>query len=684
MRMSTQAIFSMTIGIDGMQLADYGNRIPSLTFEVIADDGTVTLADIAGDQVRLATGSALPQRFTGFAASGSDAGGVLAAIGAAVPLSCADAADGLRLAEAALLPADIGEIAAADIVRGTGEDGQADGIARSRQPLRGAPADLALRYYDPARDYQSGLRHARHAQAGQQSEEIDLPAVLAVEAAQALADRLYRIKSAAQHRMTLQVAAIDAAMMPGRVLRVAGGHDLWRVQGWQWRGQGALLELVRHIGAVPGGGSAASLPDEQPGRIVAPEDSVAGPTVLRALDLPPAPGQAGEGPVLTLALAGESAGWRGAAIYKVEPGGDLTQTGLSARQAACIGTARTALPPASALTTDTAHHVDVRMQHGDMVLTGASPQQLAGGANLAALGREVIQFLQAEPVGPQSYRLTGLWRGRGGTEYAVDGHEAGEDFVLLDDAVLTVPVAAGERARFAAIGAGDEDPVIAAAPPGLRSVQPFAPVHLAATWTMAGDLALSWVRRSRAGYAWLDYADVPLAEDSESYAVEIAAGETVLHGAKRGAAVRAGCGGAATRSTPLDIRRPRATPVSRKPHGSTSGSGRSLSGRYGDWVGSGAGSRTCGIITAPRNAAPAFAVRTPDPSTPTHESEMIWLCLLNPPPHATDCRCFSPDRRKRKCFTTKRWPRSMRLLRRWCRAKPPTRARLIPNRGRPG
>lgn len=61
---------------EGMQLADYGNRIPSLTFEVEADAGAVASGDIAAllaAEVRARGGALLG----GFAASGASVRGVL-------------------------------------------------------------------------------------------------------------------------------------------------------------------------------------------------------------------------------------------------------------------------------------------------------------------------------------------------------------------------------------------------------------------------------------------------------------------------------------------------------------------------------------------------------------------------------------------------------------------------------
>ena len=61
---------------EGLQLADFGNRIPSLTFEVVADAGLVSAGDIA---MALAeeVDAAVAQKLVGYAAAGENVAGVL-------------------------------------------------------------------------------------------------------------------------------------------------------------------------------------------------------------------------------------------------------------------------------------------------------------------------------------------------------------------------------------------------------------------------------------------------------------------------------------------------------------------------------------------------------------------------------------------------------------------------------
>jgi hypothetical protein len=59
--------------------------------------------------------------------------------------------------------------------------------------------------------------------------------------------------------------------------------------------------------------------------------------------------------------------------------------------------------------------------------------------------------------------------------------------------------------------------VVAIRTVGGEAMRPPAPVHLRAERLDNGDLALSWVRRSRSGWVWLSGSDTPLGEEGEGY-----------------------------------------------------------------------------------------------------------------------------------------------------------------------
>jgi hypothetical protein len=56
------------------------------------------------------------------------------------------------------------------------------------------------------------------------------------------------------------------------------------------------------------------------------------------------------------------------------------------------------------------------------------------------------------------------------------------------------------------------------------AARPYSPCHLKGIRNEAGDLVLTWKRRTRGDGAWKPYVDVVLNETSEAYEVEILAG----------------------------------------------------------------------------------------------------------------------------------------------------------------
>src|SRR5207248_7096974 len=52
-----------------------------------------------------------------------------------------------------------------------------------------------------------------------------------------------------------------------------------------------------------------------------------------------------------------------------------------------------------------------------------------------------------------------------------------------------------------------------------ESLRPPAPVNLTAAIETTGDLEVSWTRRSREGWSWIDEVDAPLSERVEQYRV---------------------------------------------------------------------------------------------------------------------------------------------------------------------
>ncbi len=180
----------------------------------------------------------------------------------------------------------------------------------------------------------------------------------------------------------------------------------------------------------------------------------------------------------------------------------------------------------------------MRLDYG--TLASVSDLALLSGANAAAIEHapsdwEIIQFQNATLVAPATYELSSLLRGQQGTEATMSASlAAGARFVLLDSALTTLDLTQDEIGlpftwRY---GPSNRDlgstayatTVHAFAGIGRR---PLAPVHVGGRRD-AGDLHISWIRRTRIGGDSWEFAEVPLGEDSEAYALDIVDGDSVV------------------------------------------------------------------------------------------------------------------------------------------------------------
>ncbi len=157
-------------------------------------------------------------------------------------------------------------------------------------------------------------------------------------------------------------------------------------------------------------------------------------------------------------------------------------------------------------------------------------------AVLHADGWEILQFRDAQLIGPQEWRISGLLRGRLGTDAVIDNDPlpSGAAVVVLDESLTPLELAASEIGvpRYYRTGPSDLSPdqhSLRAFTGGAVGLRPYATCHLR-SHQAGGDITLSWVRRTRLdGEAdWRDgVADVPLGEASEAYRVEVWAGGEV-------------------------------------------------------------------------------------------------------------------------------------------------------------
>ncbi|WP_398457668.1 phage tail protein [Sphingomonas albertensis] len=504
------AVFEM------LQLADFGNRIPSLTFEVIADEGVVLVSTIAKALAGEVSGAA-SLAVGGFAASGGSVRAVLEMLGQAGGAWFAPFGAGLVMRDVAGAT-----VAVAD--EGVAVSGKGVRRARAVAAIETVPRTVTVGYYDAARDYQAGVQRARRPGAGVRDLSVEVPAVLEAGAAKTVAEAMLARAEAGRVRRTVAAGFGAMAIAPGACVTVAGEGGVWRVADVSIEGMVTTLGLVPLV--------AASLPaTATSGRVSGAVDAVVGATIVRAFEVPGLEEAPLRAPRMTVVAAGSGAAWRQAALlYSVDDGVSWVAAGATAAPAV-LGTTAVVASGAPATLVDRRGVFEIVLARADMELGDADAAALDRGVNLALIGNELVQFARAEPLGGARWRLSGLLRGRRGSEAAAGTQAVGDRFVLIEAEVARVfdlPVSVlGREVRVMASGVGDATPIETRCVMRGASVVPPSPVHLGWRGEADGGATVRWTRRSRAGWRWIDGVDAPLAEESEAYRVTLTTGTGV-------------------------------------------------------------------------------------------------------------------------------------------------------------
>lgn len=502
---------------EDLDLTDFYNRLPSLTFEVSGDDeSAVSLDRVIGDLIEDSDAGVVLEGIAGLSLEGSVAD-LLRALDPVFPLDADASGERITLSRERLQSAPLAlpepAISVAD-----GDFGGRSGFARKRAPIASNPPEI-LRYYDLDRDYLPGIQRAIGRAGPGQPRTIELPAAMTAQDARDLADRTARRSMWSRERIAWRTAELDRRTAPGAIVTLPDRTGRWRVFEWEWRDTGVELSLER---IVPTGPDARPALGVEPGRPNPAADLAPAPTVIAAFELPWDGTGSGNEPALFAAVSSPGANWGGAALFADRGDGQLLSLSGSGRSFATMGHTLDGLARTNPLIVDRTGSVTVELIGDWMALHNATGRQLALGANRALIGQEIIQFARATALGARRWRLEGLLRGRGGTQSAVGSHAPGERFVLVDSALVALdPAIVGPypAAEIVAAGRGDAEPV--ATPIALRglTLRPLAPVHPRASAPGDGSLLLEWTRRARGPWQWVDGIEVPLVEQAETYQV---------------------------------------------------------------------------------------------------------------------------------------------------------------------
>lgn len=410
---------------EDLQLEEFGNRIPALTFEVLADaQPLVTLGQLVPDALTI-PGLDQLEHMLGFTDEGGPLLDSLEAINRAYPLICVTGGTTVEIdlqgqvaGDLPLLPEPLA-VSPNDGATGAGRD-------QFRRAAATDPAPVAMRYYDRDRDYQPGVQRAIGLPASGREIMLDLPAAMISGGARQIVNSNAQSRRWQSETISWTIAELDPALGPGVRVNIPQVGGVWSIAGWEWSDQGIELTLERLPPML------ASAAPADPGRINPPIDLPAVPTVLKVFELPWDGTGSQNVPSFFAAVSASAGNWSGAALF-VEQADGLVPLDAFANRRSVMGVLTAPLAASAATSLEPAGELLLDLAGDDLILGTTTSAGLTAGANRLIVGREIVQFLAAVQTGPRSWRLSGLLRGRGGTEAVAGlGHAGGTDVIPID------------------------------------------------------------------------------------------------------------------------------------------------------------------------------------------------------------------------------------------------------------
>jgi hypothetical protein len=413
----------------------------------------------------------------------------------------------------------------------TDKNGSRDLLTITRTKELDLPKKIDVNYISNIADYQVGNQHSqRQTVSSLNVESIGLSVVLSDQEAKTIADISMYNQWVARVQYSFELPVEYATLEPTDIIDIIykGVTHKIRITSTHYGKPGVLQVsgVAEDIAVYDFYNAPGSTGDGSSGI----EDG--GLTDLTLLDLPTLPADAGTSGTIHFAMAGTVAAWSGSTTNRSDDGGATYFPLLSVTTSTIKGVTEDILGSTNFHNNiDNSNTVTVILLEGE--LASVNDLALLNGANIAVIGSEVIQFKTATLIEPNKYTLSGLLRGRLGTEDKISGHVVGETFVLIDGNVPKLEMPNGLinlPRKYKAVTFGntlaettEQDFTFTA-----QALKPLSPVHILGDRDLSQNLTITWVRRTRVGGEWLDNVDAQLGETSEEYEVDIMNGGTVV------------------------------------------------------------------------------------------------------------------------------------------------------------
>lgn len=387
------------------------------------------------------------------------------------------------------------------------------------------PQEITIQYLSWERAYQESAQYSRRETTSSNNKvSQSLPMVLTSQRAKQIADVLLQEAWKARQIYKFSTPRRYAIYEPTDVIYLQRNGVVYTLRLIKkTEGQNGVIdwEAVEEDASIYNQNAPAS-----PGIIIDPNVLAPQATVLRMLDIPILRDYDNNFGLYCAAAPTES-NWPGAGLYKSID--DITysaQTSIYFNKETPCGYVRNVPGYWDPMDNrfDELNYFIVELGNGE--LSSMTEDQVLNGGNACVIGNEVLQFKTAELIDVDTYRLTGLLRGRKGTDWAIDTHQPNEEFTLLNSSSILRYEEDRSRmnvaTKYKAVTSGQ---YIGSSYPKTvtntgRSLKPYAVIYPKATRNGSTDVSISWIRRTRLSGEW-QTPEVPLGENFEKYEIEI-------------------------------------------------------------------------------------------------------------------------------------------------------------------
>jgi hypothetical protein len=428
-----------------LQLADYGNSMPTVEVELEGIEGT-TLYEVIENictKASLTVGDfSISPALAQSTVRGYVVGESANAISAMQPLITAY---GLLVTEyrgaIRVQPRNTGALATVqtdDMGARSGDEGgeTKPPIRISRGPETSLPREVSITYLDPVRDYQPNSQKSVRAFGDTKSNVVvELPLTLGADEAKLIADRALREPWRERLTVRFNLSPKFGYLMPGQMvnIEIAGAYIGIRLMSIV-RGDNGVYEIegAADDNYVFEGSNSGIAPAAPTNDLRVVTDSV---------------GYLFNAPMLSedqtdsgyIAVVDNAGGTFGGAVLYSSSDDSAFDASVSFASKNITGNCTTTLGACtSADLWDYTNTLTVTLSNTTDNLVSATALDVLNGANLAWVGKadgstgELIQFTTVNETSPGTFVLSNLLRGRRGTEFATGAHVASEKFVLLD------------------------------------------------------------------------------------------------------------------------------------------------------------------------------------------------------------------------------------------------------------